>query len=71
MKREDREYIKTYMIREIFSFMDSRDAEKIIDKMLPAVVKDINETADLEDWSNGDIDIAVKRVLLKKFRISE
>lgn len=71
MKKEDKEYIVKHITYRSLGFMDSRDAQKIAEKMLPAVVKDINETADPENWNYNDIDIAVKRVLLKKFRIEE
>lgn len=61
-------------IAECFAFMDSRERDSLVEKMLNAVIKDIKETADWSDYeddeyNSDDVNIAVTRVLMKKFHI--
>ena len=42
------------------------DIEKIVDAVLDDVIKDIEETADVETFNYSDVEIAFTRVLLKK-----
>lgn len=69
-----REGISEYVYRRLLNLMDSREADALTEKMMPAIIKDIKETTDWTDYNDdvycyGDIDIALKRVLLKRFRV--
>lgn len=54
--------IEDYIYRKFLPFMDSIDASAISEKIYYRVVQDITETAD-KDFNDGDIDIAIIRVL--------
>lgn len=63
-----------YIAYIFLSFMDSREANALADKIIKAVITDIKETADWSDYDDdeycsGDIELAVGRVLMKKFRV--
>lgn len=45
---------------------DTFDRNAIIDVILDDVYHDVNETADLENWHNGDVRAAIVRVLKKR-----
>lgn len=66
MEREQLLYINEYMYRKFLHFMDSEDAGKIADALEDDVARDIEETADKDNWNSSDVDIAMTRVLLKR-----
>lgn len=66
MNRKDIEYINEYVYRFFLHIMDSEDAGKIADAMEDDIARDIDETADSSLWNSGDIEIAMKRVLMKR-----
>lgn len=59
-------YINEYMYRRFLNFMDSEDAGKIADALEDDVARDIEETADKDNWNSSDVEIAMTRVLLKR-----
>jgi hypothetical protein len=59
-------YINEYMYRHFLNFMDSEDAGKIADALQDDVARDIEETADKDNWNSSDVEIAMTRVLLKR-----
>ena len=67
--------IKNYLnIMFLNIILDIRDRKKFVNAILDDVVKDIEETADWSDLEHdeicdGDIHIAVRRVLFNKFDI--
>jgi hypothetical protein len=54
--------IEDYIYRRFLTFMDTKDACEISEKIYYRVVQDISETA-AENYNNDDIDIAITRVL--------
>lgn len=50
---------------------DLRECNSIGEAIVDAVAKDIAETADVDEWCDGDVEIAVIRVLKKKLHIEE
>lgn len=59
-------YINEYMYRMFLHFMDSSDAGRLSDELQDDVVRDIEETADGDNWNSSDVNIAMSRVLLKR-----
>lgn len=66
MDREQLFRINEYMYRKFLNFMDSEDAGKIADALEDDVARDIEETADKDNWNSSDVEIAMTRVLLKR-----
>lgn len=66
MTDRDKEYVNDYMYRMFLHFMDSEDAGKIADALQDDVARDIEETADGDNWNSSDVEIAMTRVLLKR-----
>lgn len=66
MERKDIECINDYVYRFFLHIMDSEDAGKIADALEDDIARDIDETADSSLWHSGDIEIAMKRVLMKR-----
>lgn len=66
MTDRDKKYISEYMYRMFLHIMGSLDAERLSDALQDDVVKDIEETADSDNWNWSDVDIAMTRVLLKR-----
>lgn len=66
MSRDDRANVNEYIYRFFLHIMDSSEAGVIADAMEDDVMTDIEETADKESWHSGDIEVAMKRVLLKR-----
>ena len=66
MTDREKEYVNDYMYRMFLHFMDSSDAGRLSDELQDDVVRDIEETADDDNWNSSDVDIAMSRVLLKR-----
>ena len=70
MTKEDKKFVRSATIDILGTiFEDNRDAENICDRILNKVVKDIEETADPEYWHEGDVRIAIARVLKHRLRV--
>ena len=58
-------------ICDIFTYaIPNEYASKIANVIAEDVAKDVNETADLEEWNQDDVRLAVGRVLCKRLGIS-
>lgn len=67
MNKDDKKFVKSTTFRILSQvFEDGRDAENICDDILDDVIDDIEETADPENWHDGDIRIAIARVLKQR-----
>ena len=66
MDRKQLFYINEYMYRRFLNFMNSEDAGKLSDALEDDVARDIEETADKDNWNSSDVEIAMTRVLLKR-----
>ena len=67
MRLSARDYINEYIYRRFLVFMESRDAGEMAYALTDKVIDDITETADIENWNDCDIDIALSRIMLKTF----
>lgn len=65
------EIINEHIYRRFLTFMDSLEAGKLADALEDDVERDIDETADKENWNSSDVDIALTRVLLKRIADEE
>ena len=50
---------------------DIYDNYRIVNAVLDDVVKDIEETADVETFNSNDVEIAFTRVLIKKLNVED
>ena len=67
MDKEDRKFVKSNIIGELGMLLfDGSDCETIADSILDDVVTDIEETADEKLWNSSDVNISMKRVLMKR-----
>ena len=62
--------VEVRIVTNLTWFMEARDAEQVCGKIINDVIEDIEECAD-ENFNWSDIDIALSRVFLKKFGITE
>ena len=67
MKLSARDYINEYIYRRFLVFMESREAAEMAYALTDKVIKDIEETADIENWNSSDIDIALSRIMISTF----
>ena len=67
MKKSEWDFIKVCVINRLSSFMDISDARNVADAVAEEIANDIEETADPERWHNGDVEIALSRLLVKTF----
>lgn len=64
--------IKEMLQEELFPLItDNWDRNAIVDAVLDDVYKDVDETADPEEWHSGDVRIAIVRVLKKRLGCPE
>ena len=66
MDKIEKEFVKNSLKEICANFCCSAyDIEKIVDAVIDDVIKDIEETADIE-FTSDDVEIGFTRVLLKK-----
>ena len=68
--RKEERFIRL-IFTQTFNWMDTRDAENIFDEVKDEIIEDIEETADPKEWNDNDVQIAIKRVLMKRLGIEE
>lgn len=67
MNECDKDFTKESLKTIIAHFCDDLyDNYRIVSAVLDDVVKDIEETADVDTFNSNDVDIAFTRVLIKK-----
>ncbi len=69
MSKKDKEVVFD-VFKETFDWMDERDCNALFAKMEKDICEDIEECADVA-FNNGDVFIAIRRVLFNKFGIEE
>lgn len=67
MEEQNEIFINEYLYRLLLTFMESRDAEELAFALHRRVWDDIKETADEDNWTSADIDIALSRILRDTF----
>jgi hypothetical protein len=70
MTDDKKKMVEVRIVTNLTWFMEACDAEQVCEKIINDVIEDIEECAD-EDFNWSDIDIALSRVFLKKFGITE
>ena len=72
MKIYDKDFAKESLKTIVAHFCDDiYDNYRIVDAVLDDVIKDIEETADVETFNYSDVEIAFTRVLIKKLNVEE
>lgn len=67
MNECDKDFTKESLKTIVAHFCDDiYDNYKIVNAVLDDVIKDIEETADIDTFNSNDVDIAFTRVLIKK-----
>ena len=70
MKKYDKDFAKESLKTIVAHFCDDTyDNYRIVNAVLDDVVKDIEETADVDTFNSNDVDIAFTRVLIKKLNV--
>lgn len=67
MMEQKRNYINNYIYSIFLRFMESREAGEMAYALTDSVIEDIVETADVDNWNDSDIDIALSRIMMKTF----
>ena len=70
MKKYDKDFTKESLKTIVAHFCDDiYDNYRIVNAVLDDVVKDIEETADVDTFNSNDVEIAFTRVLIKKLNV--
>ena len=67
MKKYDKDFAKESLKTIVAHFCD--DNYRIVNAVLDDVIKDIEETADVDTFNSNDVEIAFTRVLIKKLNV--
>ena len=70
MTQKEKDFIFRVMVT-CFDWMEMDEVEKIYNAIEKDVIEDIEECAHPEYWHDGDVRIAITRVLKKKLVINE
>ena len=72
MNKYDKDFAKESLKTIVAHFCDDiYDNYRIVNAILDDVVKDIEETADVETFNYSDVEIAFTRVLIKKLNAED
>lgn len=70
MKKYDIDFTKESLKTIVANFCDDiYDNYLIVNAVLDDVIKDIEETADVDTFNSNDVEIAFTRVLIKKLNV--
>ena len=70
MKKYDKDFTKESLKTIVAHFCnDIYDNYRIVNAVLDDVIKDIEETADVDTFNSNDVEIAFTRVLIKKLNV--
>ena len=70
MNECDKDFTKESLKTIVAHFFDDLyDNYRIVNAVLDDVIKDIEETADIDTFNSNDVDIAFTRVLIKKLNV--
>jgi hypothetical protein len=70
MKKYDKDFTKESLKTIVAHFCDDiYDNYRIVNAVLDDVIKDIEETADVDTFNSNDVEIAFTRVLIKKLNV--
>ena len=70
MKKYDKDFTKESLKTIVAHFCDDiYDNYRIVNAVLDDVLKDIEETADVDTFNSNDVEIAFTRVLIKKLNV--
>lgn len=67
MDNNGKKFIDEHLYRHFLHFMESADASELAAAITDDIATDIEETADSENWTSGDVDMALARLLLNTF----
>ena len=67
MDKNGKRFIDEHLYRHFLHFMESSDASELASAITDDIATDIEETADSENWTSGDVDMALARLLLNTF----
>lgn len=70
MTKQEKDFIFRVMAT-CFDWMEMDDVEELYNVIEKDVIEDIEECAHPECWHDGDVRIAIQRVLFKKLGINE
>jgi hypothetical protein len=72
MTKYDKDFAKKSLKTIVANFCDDiYDNYRIVNAVLDDVIKDIEETADVETFNSNDVEIAFTRVLIKKLNVED
>jgi hypothetical protein len=72
MTKYDKDFTKESLKTIVAHFCDDiYDNYRIVNAVLDDVIKDIEETADVETFNSNDVEIAFTRVLIKKLNVED
>lgn len=72
MTKYNKDFAKRSLKTIVAHFCDDiYDNNRIVDAILDDVIKDIEETADVETFNYSDVEIAFTRVLIKKLNAED
>jgi hypothetical protein len=72
MTKYDKDFAKESLKTIVANFCDDiYDNYRIVNAVLDDVIKDIEETADVETFNSNDVEIAFTRVLIKKLNVED
>jgi hypothetical protein len=70
MTKYDKDFTKESLKTIVAHFCDDiYDNYRIVNAVLDDVIKDIEETADVDTFNSNDVEIAFTRVLIKKLNV--
>lgn len=64
---QKRNYINEYIYRKFLVFMESREAGEMAYALTDKVIEDMAETADVDNWNDSDINMALSRIMISTF----
>lgn len=65
------EGVNGMIVKRLSSIMEYSNAQAIAYSIYDDIVEDVKETADKDNWTSEDVDIAIVRVLKKRLQIEE
>jgi hypothetical protein len=72
MTKYDKDFTKESLKTIVAHFCDDiYDNYRIVNAVLDDVIKDIEETADVDTFNSNDVEIAFTRVLIKKLNVED
>jgi hypothetical protein len=72
MTKYDKDFAKESLKTIVANFCDDiYDNYRIVNAVLDDVIKDIEETADVDTFNSNDVEIAFTRVLIKKLNVED